>query len=305
MFKPVLFPLVFLSTIAVAQSPNVSSGTIKHYQDFKSKFVMPRNVDVWMPEGYDAKNKYAVLYMNDGNEMFDSTKDSDKQEWGMDETITKLLIEDKIKKCIVVAISNTGGMRHAEYFPQKPFATFSLREQDSMYQVKYFEKEPMLRAKVQSDNYLNFLVKELKPFIDKNYSTLKDASNTFIGGPSMGALISLYAVCEYPKVFGGAACMSTHWLGLLPNKNNLIVSAFNEYLKINIPSNKNHLFYFDYGNLFPDNLYKSPQILADAIFAQKGYTSQNYFSKEFVGEGHKIKSWRKRLETPLLFLLKK
>ena len=79
---------------------------------------------------------------------------------------------------------------------------------------------PVFSGKIQSDNYLKFLVKELKPFIDSSFSTLKDQQNTFIAGSSMGGLISMYAICEYPLVFGGAACLSTHWPGIFTMINN-------------------------------------------------------------------------------------
>jgi predicted alpha/beta superfamily hydrolase len=304
MLKCIFFSLIVLPVFGIAQTPKVSFGTIKHYEKMESKFVVPHNVDVWMPDDYNTKNKYAVLYMNDGEEMFDTSSTAVKNGWALDETISSLLKDDKIKKCIVVAIWSTGHLRHGEYFPQKPFEMFSANEQDSMYRVK-FQTKPMLESKVQSDNYLKFVVKELKPFIDKNYSTLKDMNNTFIGGSSMGGLISWYALCEYPKVFGGAACMSTHWPGLLPNKNNLIPNNFNEYLQTNAPSAKNHKLYFDYGSIQADWFYKPLQTKVDLLFETKGYTAENYVSKEFKGEGHSAKSWKKRFDIPLLFLLKK
>lgn len=62
-----------------------------------------------------------------------------------------------------------------------------------------------------SDHYLEFLVAELKPFIDSQYRTLPGQPHTFIMGSSMGGLISLYATLEYPHIFAGAGCLSTHW----------------------------------------------------------------------------------------------
>jgi predicted alpha/beta superfamily hydrolase len=304
MLKYIFVTLIMFPVFVFAQKSKVSFGTIKEIENFQSKFVVPHHVDIWMPDGYNKKDKYAVLYMNDGEEMFDTSTTSVKKGWGMDETITTLLNEDKIKKCIVVAIWSKGGLRHGEYFPQKPFENFSTIQKDSMYKVK-FSIKPMLEIKVKSDEYLKFLVKELKPFIDKNYSTLKDIKNTFIGGASMGGLISWYAVCEYPNVFGGAACMSTHWPGLLPNKSNLISNAFNEYLQTNAPSANNHKLYFDYGSIQADWFYKPLQTKVDLLFETKGYTVENYVSKEFKGDDHSNKSWKKRVDTPLLFLLKK
>jgi enterochelin esterase-like enzyme len=290
--------------VANPQIPKVTNGTIKHYENFESKYFTPHNIDVWLPEGYDMKNKYAVLYMHDGKGLFDTSITWNKQEWGVDEMMTKLLKENIIRNTIVVGIWNGDKKRHGEYFPQKPFESFSAAVQDSMYKIKRNEGL-LFNSKVNSDSYLKFLVKELKPFIDKNYATLKDRDNTFIAGSSMGGLISLYAICEYPKVFGGAACLSTHWPGIIPAKNNPVPAAFIKYVEKNAPSPKGHKLYFDYGTISLDYYYKTTQVVIDTLFTNKGFTEVNYLSKEFVGDGHAEQYWKKRLDIPLLFLLKK
>ncbi len=304
MSKIFFYIIIALPGFINAQTPRVSSGSIKHFQKFTSKFVTARNVDVWLPNGYTTKNKYAVLYMQDGQELFDSTLSADKVEWGVDEVITKLLTEGKIKNCIVVAVENTGKLRHSDYFPQKPFETFTKEKQDSLYKT-IFMGGLMLSAKVQSDNYLNFLVKELKPFIDAKFSTLNDKQNTFIAGSSMGGLISMYAICEYPNVFGGAACLSTWLPGLLPAKNNPIPIAFNQYLQSSLPSFEDHKLYFDYGTVGYEVFIKPLQPKVDSIILNKGYTKLNFLSLEFKGTGHAAKYWRERLDKPIIFLLGK
>jgi enterochelin esterase-like enzyme len=310
-FRFIPFLLLSISTFAQKKDsvalliPHVTLGTIKHYENVESKFLPPHNVDVWLPEGYDTKNKYAVLYMNDGRSLFDTAITWNKQEWGVDETISLLMKENKIKNTIVVGIWNGDKRRHGEYFPQKPFESMRTSIQDSMYTIKRNEGL-LFGSKVNSDNYIKFLVLELKPFIDKNYATLKDIANTFIAGSSMGGLISMYAMCEYPKVFGGAACISTHWPGIIPAKNNPVPETFVAYLKKYAPSSTNHKFYFDYGSTSLDFFYKPYQTIVDSTLAIKGYnTVNNYLSKEFTGAGHAEVFWRKRLDIPLLFLLKK
>jgi enterochelin esterase-like enzyme len=304
MLKRILFLIIVAPILVKAQIPKVSTGTIKHYETFESKYIPAHRVDVWLPEAYSTKTKYAVLYMHDGKWLFDSTMLKGKQEWGVDETITKLVKEKKIKNTIVVGIWNAEKKRHAEYFPQKPFESFSQIIQDSLYKIKRNDGL-LFNDKILSDNYLKFIVQELKPFIDKNFSTLKDKSNTVIAGSSMGGLISMYAVCEYPDVFGAAACLSTHWPGVIPSKFNPVPQAFFSYLNINIASPKSHKFYFDHGSTSLDFFYKSSQVKVDSIFISKGYDTQNYLSKEFVGDGHAEIYWKKRLEIPLFFLLRK
>jgi enterochelin esterase-like enzyme len=150
---------------------------------------------------------------------------------------------------------------------------------------------------------LLFLAQELKPFIDKTYSTKKDRNNTFLAGSSMGALISLYALCEYPQIFGGAACLSTHWPGLFSMENNPVPDAFFAYLEKNLPDPKHHRIYFDHGTETLDAMYAELQSKVDSIMTRKKYTSTHWMSKSWPGQDHSERSWRSRLSIPLLFLL--
>jgi enterochelin esterase-like enzyme len=285
--------------------PKVSSGSIKRFENFQSAFVDARTVDVWLPEGYSSKKKYAVLYMHDGQMLFDSSTTWNHQEWGTDETLSKLLQEKKIKNCIVVAVWNNGQKRHPEYFPQKPFENLS-QEQKILVTTQLQKAGRTTEVfKPVSDNYLKFLVTELKPFIDKTYSTYTSRKNTFIAGSSMGGLISLYAICEYPTVFGAAACLSTHWPGIFSMDNNPIPTAFVNYMSAHLPNPKNHKIYFDYGDQTLDTLYPPLQKKADEVMKAKGFSALNWTTKFFPGDEHSEIAWNKRLHIPLLFLLKK
>jgi enterochelin esterase-like enzyme len=303
-----LLPILFLLAnyhLCIAQTPQVSSGKVIRIENFNSQFVKPRNVDIWLPEGYQPKKKYAVLYMHDGQMLFDSTATWNKQEWKVDETIGKLIAEKKIKECIVVGIWSTE-LRHAEYFPQKPFESLPKNFRDSLIENgKRNEGTPLFRATVQSDNYLKFIVLELKPYIDKTYSTKSDKKNTFIAGSSMGGLISMYAVCEYPNVFGAAACLSTHWPGTFTVTNNPIPDAFINYLKNGLPNPKSNRIYFDFGTATLDNLYEPLQNKVDEVMRAKGFTNKNWTTLKFEGADHSERAWAKRLANPLQFLLKK
>jgi len=254
-------------------------------------------VDIWLPKSYSADKKYAVLYMHDGQMLFDANTTWNKQEWMVDEVVSDLIENDKIKECIVVAPWNAGQYRHSDYFPEKA-ANFLPEELKA-------QLKNGLMGDFRADEYLLFLTKELKPFIDDNYSTLSDQSNTYIAGSSMGGLISIYAICEYPNVFSGAACISTHWPGDTKIANDLIPKAFYSYLNENIPSPENHMIYFDYGTETLDSLYKPLQLKVDEIMKRKGYDKSNWISKEFVGENHSEDSWSKRLYIPLEFLMNK
>ena len=162
-----------------------------------------------------------------------------------------------------------------------------------------------MQGDVRSDDYLKYLVKEVKPFIDKTYSTKTDAANTFIMGSSMGGLISMYAICEYPEIFGGAACLSSHWLGTFTPENNPAPASFLAYLRENLPDPKDHRIYFDCGDQTLDQFYPETQKRVDQLIMDKGYDGSNWMTGYFPGEDHSENAWKKRLHIPLEFLFAK
>jgi len=287
-----------------ATLPIVACGKIERFEKFSSKFVSARNVDIWLPDGYSKQERYAVLYMQDGQMLFDSTTTWNHQEWGVDEVAGRLIDEEVIDKCIIVGIWNSGNGRHSDYFPQKPFESLPRALQDSLlYEVKRDGEALLFASPVHSDNYLRFLVEELKPYVDATYSTKPEKENTFVVGSSMGGLISLYAICEYPEIFGGAACLSTHWTGTFSKENNPIPEVFAQYLKNHLPSAANHKIYFDYGTETLDAIYARPQKEVDEIMQANGFSDPNWMTRMFPGESHNENAWRKRLYVPLTFLL--
>lgn len=280
----------------------LEGGKLIRIDSFPTKLVTPRTVDVWLPDGYSEEKKYAVLYMHDGQNLFDATKTWNKQEWKVDEIISDLIKKDTIKDVIVVAVWNNSDTRWQDYFPQKAFNYLS--EKDSVM-IAEDAKKNNFDTNLMADNYLKFLVEEVKPYIDNQYATLTDYKNTFVAGSSMGGLISMYAICEYPQVFGGAACVSTHWPGVMPSDNNPMPEAIFKYMQTNLPSPQTHKFYFDYGTETLDEYY--PQYLddVDKIFFGKGYNETNYMNLEFAGADHSEDSWNRRFDIPLIFLLGK
>jgi predicted alpha/beta superfamily hydrolase len=263
------------------------TGILIEHKNFPSKYVSPRQVDVWLPSNYDSKKRYAVLYMHDGQNCFDSATSYTRVDWGADETLSQLRAEGKIRDVIAVGIWNTPN-RYGEYMPQKAYEMLPQSTRDSM-QARY----PM--ARMASDNYLKFIVEELKPFIDSTYSTNPTPDATAIMGSSMGGLISLYAICEYPSVFGKAACLSTHF----PAGNGIMI----DYLKTHLPAPEAHKIYFDFGTETLDKDYEPFQQRADSVMLANGYTlCKNWLTKKFEGDDHSERAWRKRLHIPMLFL---
>jgi enterochelin esterase-like enzyme len=301
--KKIFFLL--LTSIAFGQIPKVSKGTIQRLENFKSDYVDSRNIDIWLPDGYSSTQKYAVLYMHDGQMLYDAEMTWNKQSWEVDQVAGKLIQEGNTKPFIVIGIWNNGQKRHPEYFPQKPYESLSQTQKDTI--TAQLQKAGRTKEVFQpiSDLYLKFLVTELKPYIDQHFATLKDRGNTVIAGSSMGGLISMYAICEYPEVFGGAACISTHWPGTFSTQNNPIPDAFINYMDSHLPNPKTHTFYFDYGNKTLDALYPDLQKKVDVLMQKKGFLPTNWTTQFFEGKDHSEKSWSERLHIPLQFLLQK
>jgi predicted alpha/beta superfamily hydrolase len=179
---------------------NRKSTAGKNVHVLDSAFWIPqlhrkRRVWIYLPEGYaSSKKRYPVLYMHDGQNLFDDAT-SYSGEWGVDECLDTMK-----KKCIVVAVDNGQDKRLNEYCPYD----FSLTGIAASYSSN----------KGEGNQYVDFLVKTLKPFIDRKYRTLRDKAHTFIAGSSMGGLISMYAVLKYPDFFGGVGVFSpAFWVG--------------------------------------------------------------------------------------------
>ncbi|MCF8405893.1 MAG: esterase family protein [Bacteroidales bacterium] len=238
--------------------------------------------------------------------LFDSTSTWNHQEWGVDEVISQLINKGSIKKCMVVGIWNSDTARHSEYFPQKPFKSLPKSYSDSLLNLASGNGNGKLfSAPVRSDDYLKFIVLELKPYIDKNFGVNPSMETTYIAGSSMGGLISFYALCEYPEVFSGAACLSTHWIGVFSTENDLVPETFVNYLAQNLPEPASHKIYFDHGTETLDKLYEPYQTKVDSVMMVKGYDSSNWKTMIFQGADHTENAWRARLQIPVRFLFSK
>jgi predicted alpha/beta superfamily hydrolase len=274
--------------------PAVSAGRVERWNGFQSRFVSPRNIDVWLPPAYDGRSRCQVIYMHDGQMLFDPSTTWNKKAWGMADAVALLIRDGKMPATIVVGIWSNGQQRHSEFFPEK-----ALQFMSDPLRTQFVTRA--LNGKPQADNYLRFLVQEVKPEIDRKYATRPEREHTIIMGSSMGGIISLYAICEYPEVFGAAGCLSTHWLGSF-EKNATIPLATFDYLKERIPDPKSHRIYFDHGTETLDSLYSESQAFADVLFREKGYTDESYMSRVFPGAAHTEDAWSQRVAIPLVFL---
>jgi glycosidase/predicted alpha/beta superfamily hydrolase len=266
------------------------TGTLRTHEAFVSKHVAARRVDVWLPPGYavNSTRRYPVLYMHDGQNLFDPALSYIGVDWGIDETMTRLIREGAVREAIVVGVWNTP-KRFEEYMPAKAVTESKLPD-------NWPEMAWMRKAEIVSDAYLRFLVEELKPFVDATYRTLPGRADTFTMGSSAGALISIYALAEYPGVFGGAGGVSTHW----PIADGLVI----DYLEPRLPDLRGHRLYFDYGTATVDSNYEPYQRRVDALMRRAGFVEDvDWITRKYEGDEHSERAWRKRVDVPLKFLL--
>ena len=263
--------------------------TFQIHSSIPSQFITPRQVEIWFPPGYEADvgRGFPVLYMHDGQNVFSAATSTHKIPWGVDEGLLRLIAKNQVRAPIVVGIWNHPTRRWAEFMPQKAFDYPGGEEKRARFVQE--AGQPF------SDMYLRFIVEELKPFMDRTYRTLPDQGDTFIMGSSMGGLISLYALCEYPQVFGGAACLSTHWV----SGEGVVL----DYLRANLPQPGRHKLYFDFGTVGLDADYEPYQMQADEIMRFAGYQPDvDWMTRKFPGAEHNEAAWQARVHIPLEFL---
>jgi predicted alpha/beta superfamily hydrolase len=156
------------------------TGTVMHHLGIEGTGIKPRDLAVWLPPDYqiDLERRYPVLYMHDGQNLFDPHTSTFNIDWQLDETADSMINKDRIYPLIIVGIYNTDD-RGYEYAPN-----------------------------VIGRDYMKFIVERVKPMIDSTYRTLAERDNTATGGSSLGGLISFMLLWEYPQVFSKAACFS-------------------------------------------------------------------------------------------------
>lgn len=290
------FALLVVGCASIPPLPQVASGQIVRLADFPSQHVAPRPVDVWLPPGYDGSRPHAVLYMHDGQMLFDSSTTWNKRAWDVHVPLSRLIAEGRLRETIVVGVHNTGETRFAEYFPQGFVPHLPEEVQERLLGDRAHDEG------VLSDAYLRFLVTELKPAIDARFATDPRREPTTIAGSSMGGLISIYALCEYPDVFGGAAALSTHWIGFFERNEEVPASAV-AYLRENLPPPGRHRIWMDRGTEDLDALYDQAQPRIDALMEAKGFGPPDFVSRVYRGEGHYETAWARRFDEVLLHLL--
>jgi len=290
-------PLKFLLSQRVAKS-----GTLIRMRQVPSQFVQPRDVQVWLPKDYDPAKRYKVVYMMDGQNVFDPSPWS-HADWGVLDSLPGLIADRKVPPAIVVAIDNIPA-RTAEYMPQR---IYDILPPDYQARVRAFEDG----AVPNSDNFLKFLVTELKPMIDRTYATIPGPEGTAIMGSSSGGHIALYAQGEYPKVFGASASLSMPWLMASPAEDPahiqadtaVLAAAWRVWLKRSGMTPGPNRIYSDQGTVGLDALFTPYEASIVPALRADGWTERDFDNEIINGAEHSEVFWRRRIAAPLVFLL--
>jgi predicted alpha/beta superfamily hydrolase len=173
------------------------TGNIKLHRGFPSRVLgNRRDVLVYLPPGYSrfSRTRYPVLYLHDGQNVFDAATSFAGVDWGFDETAQRLIQQKQIEPLIIVAVSNMGEERIHEYAPTACLITP--------------HDHPKRRSRGLAGMYGRFLINELKPFIDQKYRTKREGEFTGLGGSSLGGLATLAIGIIYSETFTRLMVMS-------------------------------------------------------------------------------------------------
>lgn len=256
------------------------TGNIQSHPDFESRILgNRRDVLVYLPPGYRRARtrRFPVMYLQDGQNMFDAATAFGGVEWGADETAQRLVQQKLIEPVILVAVANTGEHRIHEYAPTRG----------------RYEDSKRKRSKGLLRQYGRFLINELKPFIDARYRTLTTPEHTGLGGSSLGGLATLSLGLWFPDVFRRLAVMSPSvWWDEC-----VLCQMISDLDELARPPLK---IWLDTGTEEPG--WERARLLRDGLI-QKGWRLHDdlhYFEDE--GAGHSEGAWAYRFDAVLRFL---
>lgn len=292
---------------ASQMTPKVSEGRVVAWRDLDGGQAGKMTVWVWLPPGYDAASgrRYPVLYMHDGQNLFDKELTNFNQEWGMDEAIPRMARQGDLRPWIVVGVQSPKS-RYDALFPQK---MFDLLPAEFQRKVRTLETgDP--HGPLAGDAYLKFLVGAVKKRVDASFRTFPGREDTAVMGSSMGGLMAFYAMAEYPRVFGAAAAVSMHVALGSPTEKGMdhaaraaeVATAFRRYLATSRMRPGANRLYIDHGTGTLDGSYGPYSSALLPVFRAAGWRGPSFQFRTFAGAEHNETAWAQRVDIPLAFL---
>jgi len=256
------------------------TGNIKRHRRFRSKILgNHRDVLVYLPRGYSrfSRRRYPVLYLQDGQNVFDAATSFAGVEWGVDETAQRLIRRNLIEPLIIVAVANMTDDRIHEYAPTP-----------GVIDSKAKRKK---HSKGLARKYGRFLTEELRPYIDKKYRTKPEAEFTGLGGSSLGALLTLSVGLWFPNVFTRLIVMSPSiWW------DDCVIYKMVEELDKKLPLK----IWLDTGTREPG--WERARTLLDRLIEKGWRLGEDLIYAEIEGGDHSEGAWAARVDPALRFL---
>ena len=271
-----------------------------------------RKIQIYYPNNKKIDSDTLFIFMNDGEELFNAAESWHNMEWGIDEKIEEMNLNESELNFVIIAIHSAKKgnrffvdetKRYAEYFPKESIPYF-----DSGFKKRRYQEW------VNKNNlyYLEFLTEDVIPFVEDKFDILLNNRNLGIIGASMGGLAALNALIEHPDLFGFAGCISTHWVGIKPLEYVLLplvgkidgdddtANAIISYIEDNITNIDDQKIYFDHGTVGLDSLYSKPQRRVNKILDSK---SKDYKYIVFDGYDHYAPEFGSRFDSVLEYLV--
>lgn len=269
-------------------------GSFVEMQMAKSQYLPGTGITIWLPPGYDKSNqRYGVVYMHDAQNLFFLERSNFNKIWAPDKSALRLIAASRVSPFIIVGINQPGEARYAQYFPQGLYVAAS---PELRGKIEAVAKQPLY-----GDTYLKFLVNEVKPMIDLAFRTKKGRDHTAIMGSSMGGLISCYAFTRYPKVFGRAACVSTHWPLGNPEETAVhkdeIVKLWADEFGRGLGKPNGRRLWMDHGDQTLDAYYPPYQTAITPKVAAQGWVEgKDFVARAYPGTPHEENAWAARMD---------
>jgi len=302
--------ILLLLFISLNSFSDVSFGELENFvieSDYDT-----RKIQIYYPNNKKINSDTLFIFMNDGEELFNAAESWHNMEWGIDEKIEEMNLNESELNFVIIAIHSAKKgnrffvdetKRYAEYFPKESIPYF-----DSGFKKRRYQEW------VNNNNlyYLEFLTKDVIPFVEEKFDISLSNKNLGIIGASMGGLSALNALIEYPNLFGFAGCISTHWVGIKPLEYFLLplvgkidgdddtANAIISYIEDNIANIDDQKIYFDHGTVGLDSLYSTPQRRVNKILDSK---SKDYKYLVFDGYDHYAPEFGSRFDSVLEYLV--
>ena len=302
--------ILLLLFISLNSFSDVSFGELENFvieSDYDT-----RKIQIYYPNNKIIDSDTLFIFMNDGEELFNAAESWHNMEWGIDEKIEQMNLNENELSFVIIGIHSAKKgnrlfvdetRRYAEYFPKESIPYF-----DSGFKKRRYQEW------VNNNNlyYLEFLTEDVIPFVEEKFDISLNNKNLGIIGASMGGLSALNALIEHPDLFGFAGCISTHWVGIKPLEYFLLpfvgkidgdddtANAIISYIEDNITNIDDQKIYFDHGTIGLDSLYSTPQRRVNKILDSK---SKDYKYLVFDGYDHYAPEFGSRFDSVLEYLV--